>query len=272
MMKTSSGADGHWMARIGIVPAAGAASRISPLPCSKEIYPMGFRCEPGHRVRPKVACHALLESMAVAGADRVYVVLRSGKWDIPAYLGNGSIYGLPLAYLVTDPTAGVPFTVDCAFPFVGEHDVLFGFPDIIFTPSNAFVQLLERQQASGAGVVLGLYRAHRSHKMDMVEIDSAGRVRDILIKPRETTLKYAWVIAVWTGVFTRYLHAYLSEASVLDRTRNQELHLGEVIHGYITAGFSVETLIFDKDHYVDIGTPEDLIGAVKAEALGIDLR
>lgn len=272
MIKTSSALDGCQMLRIGIVPAAGAASRISPLPCSKEIYPIGFRCETGQRIRPKAACHTLLESMAAARVDRVYVILRSGKWDIPAYLGSGALYGLHLAYLVTDPTAGVPFTVDCAFPFVGKHVVLFGFPDIVFTPDDAFVRLLEQQRASGAGVVLGLYRAHRSHKMDMVDIDSAGRVREILIKPRATALQYAWINAVWTGVFTRFIHAYLSEASTLDRTRNQELHIGEVIRAYIEAGFPVETVVFDKGHYVDVGTPEDLIGAVKAEALGIDLR
>lgn len=233
---------------------------------------MGFRCEPGEGIKPKAACHALLESMAVAGADRVYVVLRSGKWDIPAYLGSGSTYGLPIAYLVTGPTPGVPFSVDCAFPFAREHDVLFGFPDIVFTPNNAFVQLLERQQSSGADVVLGLYRAHRSHKMDMVDIDATGRVRGILIKPQETTLRYAWIIAVWTGVFTRYIHTYLSKASTLDRAQKKELHIGEVIHGYIGEGFTVETVIFDKDSYVDIGTPEDLIGAVKAEALENDPR
>ncbi|WP_373498637.1 NDP-sugar synthase [Desulfococcus sp.] len=258
------------MARIGLIPAAGAASRISPLPCSKEIYPMGFRCEPGQGIKPKAACHALLESMAIAHAERVYMVLRSGKWDIPAYLGNGALYGLNLAYLVTDPTPGVAFTVDCAFPFVQNHVVLFGFPDIVFTPNDAFVRLLDRQQASGAGVVLGLYRAQRSHKMDMVEIDSAGRVREILIKPPATTLEHAWIIAVWTGVFTRFMHAYLSEASAPDRSENKELHIGAVIRAYMGEGFVVETVIFDNGQYVDIGTPEDLIAAVKAGVQGLD--
>jgi glucose-1-phosphate thymidylyltransferase len=28
---------------IGLIPAGGVAERLSPLPCSKEIYPIGFK-------------------------------------------------------------------------------------------------------------------------------------------------------------------------------------------------------------------------------------
>jgi len=27
---------------VGIIPASGRATRIAPLPCSKELYPVGF--------------------------------------------------------------------------------------------------------------------------------------------------------------------------------------------------------------------------------------
>ena len=46
---------------IGVIPAGGQGIRISPLPCSKEIYPIGF--DESQEMRPKVACHYLLEKM-----------------------------------------------------------------------------------------------------------------------------------------------------------------------------------------------------------------
>ena len=47
---------------IGVVPAAGQAVRISPIPCSKEIYPIGFSAtSPEGTVHPKVAGQYLLE-------------------------------------------------------------------------------------------------------------------------------------------------------------------------------------------------------------------
>ena len=72
---------------IGLIPAGGSATRIAPLPCSKEVYPVGFqRSADGSVPRPKVACEYLLERMRLAGVNRAYIVLREGKWDIPAFL------------------------------------------------------------------------------------------------------------------------------------------------------------------------------------------
>src|SRR5262245_10421875 len=99
---------------IGLIPAAGQATRIAPLPCSKEIYPVGLRSEAGG-VRPKVVCQDLLEKMARAGIHKVYVVLRTGKWDIPAYLGDGSAFHVNLAYLMMRLPFGPPYSLDPAY-------------------------------------------------------------------------------------------------------------------------------------------------------------
>ncbi len=99
---------------IGLIPAAGEGSRISPLPGSKELYPIGFRVATDGSLRPKVVCHYLLESMHIAGIRKAYLLLRSGKWDIPAYLGGGSLVDMNLGYLIVDSLFGVPYTLDRA--------------------------------------------------------------------------------------------------------------------------------------------------------------
>lgn len=251
------------MERIGLMPAAGFANRIGPLPCSKEIYPLGFQySEKRKGAYPMVACHCLLETMAKADADKCFVILRPEKWDIPNYLGDGKDFGLNLAYLVTKQTPGAPFTIDRAFPFVENALILFGFPDILFGPEDAFIRLVDRQRISKADIVLGLYRAHRPHKMDMVELDSGGRVREIVIKPSSTDLELTWIIAVWTDVFTRFMHDFLSKASAVKNVAG-ELYIGAVIREGMRAGLFVETVVFSDGNYVDIGTPEDLIRAVQ---------
>ena len=71
---------------VGIIPAAGKATRVSPLPCSKEIFPIGFsNMEDAQVIRPKPVGQYLLEHFRRAGAKRAYIVLRKGKWDIPEY-------------------------------------------------------------------------------------------------------------------------------------------------------------------------------------------
>ena len=164
---------------IGLIPAAGRAKRISPLPCSKELYPVGFWRSPDEKEgRPKVACHYLLEKMRAAGITKAYIVLREGKWDIPAYLQDGAIADMHLGYLMLGLPYGVPYTLDQAYPFVRDAIIAFGFPDILFQPDDAFVQLVAKQDASNADIMLGLFPADSPQKVDMVDLDEKGRVRE----------------------------------------------------------------------------------------------
>jgi glucose-1-phosphate thymidylyltransferase len=257
---------------IGLLPAGGKATRIAPLPCSKELYPIGFRpVDQGRNLRPKVACHYLLEKMRFAGVKKAYVILRKGKWDIPAYLGDGAMLDMHLGYLIMTLPFGVPYTLDQAYPFVQDAMVIFGFPDIIFQPNDAFVRLLTKQAESNADIVLGLFCAHQPHKMDMVDLGSDGQIRKIEIKPVRTHLRYTWIIAVWTPKFTRFMHEYVlsrqetnmnDEAAAISKEQ-VEVFLGDVIQASIQKGLRIDKVFFDDGNYLDIGTPEDMVKAVQ---------
>jgi glucose-1-phosphate thymidylyltransferase len=248
---------------IGLIPAAGQAKRLSPLPCSKELYPVGFWHSPGEKVgRPKVVCHYLLEKMRAAGITTAYIVLRQGKWDIPAYLGNGELLNMQLAYLMMGLPHGVPYTLDQAYPFVQDRLVAFGFPDILFQPDDAFVQLLAKKVASNADIMLGLFPANSPQQVDMVNLDENGRVRQIEIKPRQTQLRFTWGIAVWTPVFTAFMHKHLA---VLKGLAGQpELFMGHVIEAAVSSDLRVEAVIVSEEPYLDIGTPENLLKAIRS--------
>ncbi len=85
---------------IGLLPAGGQAIRINPLPCSKELYPIGFRRRgKDDSLSPKAVCLYLLERMRLAGITKIYIILRNGKWDIPAYLADGKISNMHLYIL-----------------------------------------------------------------------------------------------------------------------------------------------------------------------------
>lgn len=271
---------------IGLLPAAGQATRISPLPGSKELYPIGFRSVDGGRsLRPKVVCHYLLERMRLAGITKAYIVLRSGKWDIPAYLGDGVMLDMSLGYLIMGLPFGVPYTLDQAYPFVQETLVALGFPDILFWPNDAFTKLLARQAARKVDVVLGLFPTDQPHKAGMVDFDAIGRVHLIVEKPLQTSLRYMWGLAVWTPVFTHFMHQYLAAklqpANVIAADRlysghnpiqlQQDLPIGDVLQAAIDSGLQIEAEVFPDGAYLDIGTPEDLVLAVRNFAAG-DLK
>src|SRR5213076_2890284 len=114
------------MTLLGLIPAAGRAERLGPLPCSKELLPIGFR-ETSKGPVPKVAGHYLLERFRVAEVRRIFMVLHESKWDIPRYFGSGEIADLALAYLSISGSRSVPETLDRAYPFVQDSIVALGF-------------------------------------------------------------------------------------------------------------------------------------------------
>ena len=100
--------------------------------------------------------------------------------------------------------------------------------------------------------------------MDMVELDGNGRIWRIEIKPTSTDLLYTWVIAVWTPVFSWFMHEKLPSVNV---TEKKEVFLGNLLQAAIDKGLLIESLIFSEGTYLDIGTPADLMKAVQSGIL-----
>jgi glucose-1-phosphate thymidylyltransferase len=251
---------------IGLIPAAGTAERLSPLPFSKELYPIGYmRRKECNGIRCKPICIYLLERMKKAGVSEAFIVLRKGKWDIPGYLGDGSGMKLNLAYAVMKLPYGVPFTLKPAIPFIRDKNVVFGFPDIIFEPDNAFLHLLERLEKSNADIVLGLFPESNPSKNHMVDMASDGRIKKIVMNHNSARLQYTWIIAVWSKSFTQYIDAYLKSfvksgtKSDLGNEKRSEVYLTQVIQNAIESSLDVQGVAFPKGKWLDIGTPENLV-------------
>lgn len=248
---------------IGLLPAGGQAVRISPLPCSKELFPIGFRSvEEGKSRRPKAVSQYLLEKMRYAGFSKAYFVLRPGKWDIPAYFGDGSMLDMQLGYLMLGLPYGVPFTLDQAYSFVRHATVAFGFPDILFDSDDGFARLLARQSTSGSDITLGLFSAtHAQSREDRVDLRSDGSIKEIILGPPTSDLLHTWAIAVWKPSFTQFLHEYV--ASKTTDAQRFEFSAGHALQAGIEAGLRADAVVLNSTPYLDIGTPDNLYKAVK---------
>lgn len=258
---------------VGLVPAAGLATRLQPFPCSKEVYPVGFAVdEKTGTPRPKVAAQYLLEKFKAAGITKAYLVIRDGKWDIPNYFRDGRMLDLSLAYLVISGSLGPPDTIDRAYPFIEQNRVAFGFPDILFGPDVAYRHLIEAQERTGAEVVLGLHRVSNPRVWDMVDGKADGRVRSIVMKPVSTILTHGWCCAVWTPAFSGFLHDFLRAGStgrnlakLASRANDPggDLAMGVVLQAALKEGLPMHSVTFPDDVPIDIGTPADLLKAVR---------
>lgn len=261
-----------WPEVVGLIPAAGQAKRLQPFPCSKEMFPVGFnRDERTGAPRPKVVSLYLMEKFQAAGITKTYMVIREGKWDIPGYFREGDGVGMSLAYLVIQDSLGPPDTIDRAYPFISQNRIAFGFPDILFGPKDAYCRLIQKQEQTEADVVLGLHRIEDPQVWDMVDADEDGLVRAIIMKPRSTTLTFGWDFAVWTPVFSEFLHGFMRSEETkrnLDQLASKandpggDLAVGVVLQAALKAGLSIQSVKFPDASHLDIGSPENLAKAV----------
>lgn len=253
-----------------MIPAAGQARRLGPLPCSKEILPLLVRPTAAGPA-PRALCRHLLGCLGRAGVERAFVVTTAAKWDIPRHLTTGEEVAIgeaqqgatqageatapALAYLCLPGSSSVPETLDRAYPFVAASIVALGFPDVLFQPEDAFRPLLRHRRETGADLVLGLFPAPDPRRTDMVEVDPEGRVQAIQVRPPASDLTYNWLLAVWTPRFTRFLHRQVAASR---GGAGSELQLGEIFRRALSAGLTVRGVPFPRGSYLDVGTPEDL--------------
>lgn len=247
---------------IGIIPAAGQGARLSPLPGSKELFPIGFDdilIGGKSRRLPKVVSQYLVDRMKHAGVEKIFFVLSEGKWDIMQYYGDGHRYGIHIAYLCIDHFSGMPFTINQAYPWVKNTTVVFGMPDTIFTPTDVYNRLLHKHEQCKADLTLGLFKTNEPWRFGMVKTDNQDRVTLCIDKPPKSELKYMWGIACWGPLFTEFMNNKLQTPPEIVRS---EIVLGDIFQMAVDANLHTHAVHFEDGEYIDIGTPHDLELAV----------
>jgi dTDP-glucose pyrophosphorylase len=224
----------------GIVPAAGAGSRIQPLAFSKELLPVGSRTE-ASRERPCAVSEYLVERLIAGGATRLCFIIGPGKSDILAYYG-GEVDDTPICYAVQGQPAGLCDAVFRATPFVPPSDrVLIGLPDTIWFPVDGLAQLPESE--------LGLlvFPVASPQLFDAVVFDEAGGIQTIEVKRADPRSRWIWGAM---GMPARVFHDL--HTLWLARERRDE-YLGTLINAWLEAGGRA-VAVAAGEAYVDVGT------------------
>jgi glucose-1-phosphate thymidylyltransferase len=143
---------------VGVIPAAGYATRLQPLSCSKEVMAIG-----GQPVMDY-----LLERMKRGGASEIRVVTRPDKEDVIENARRHSatvIEGCP-----PSPAASLVAGIE---GLADDDVVLFGFPDSIWQPVDGFrrtIELLDEERQ----VALGLFRTDKVERPDVTTLAGNG--------------------------------------------------------------------------------------------------
>jgi glucose-1-phosphate thymidylyltransferase len=249
-------------APIGFLPAAGRGVRFGASGYAKELFPLLFTSGSGERIlEPRPICELALREIRSTGAESCVVVVSPEKSEVPKVLGDGSTFGLSLAYVVQSEPRGLPHAVRCARPWLGRADVVFAMPDTIVLPPDALRRVHEARIEAGAGVGLGVFPVDEPERLGPVELAPDGAVLRILDKPGHRDVMTTWGVASWSGDFTDFCVDW--------QERNEaagEPSIGHVFEAARRAGLGVSGTSFGNGTYLDIGTPRGLRTALKALA------
>jgi glucose-1-phosphate thymidylyltransferase len=223
----------------GIIPAAGAGSRIQPLAFSKELLPVGIRRD-GSTERPRAVSEYLADRMVRGGASKICLVISPGKSDIVQYFG-GSYGPAHVCYAVQERPGGLCDALFRALPLIAPCEkVLVGLPDTVWFPEDGFCRLRE-------GLSFLLFYVDRPQLFDAVVTDAAGNVQEIQVKSAQAKTRWVWGAFALDGQILRELYDLW-----LERDREDE-YLGTLVNEYLARG-GTATGVPAGQAYVDTGT------------------
>jgi dTDP-glucose pyrophosphorylase len=224
----------------GIIPAAGAGTRIQPLAFSKELLPVGSRFD-GSVERPRAVSEHLIERMLVAGATKIAFIISPGKSDILEYYG-GEIGGAQLCYLVQRRPSGLCDAIFQAAPFLApDEPAIVGLPDTLWFPVDGLRALGE------GGLSFLLFPVDRPELFDAVLTEPDGSVVEIQVKKMNAQSNWIWGAFKLNGRVLHELHELW-----LKRDPHDE-YIGTLVNAYLALGGKA-TGVRAGESYVDVGT------------------
>ena len=233
----------------GIIPAAGAGSRIQPLAFSKELLPVGSRRH-GNEERPRAVSEYLVERMILGGAEKLCFVISPGKSDIMEYYGAGA-WGADIAYVVQPSPLGLCDAIFRAAVLIPQTEpVLVGLPDTIWSPANA-LSFLPVDVLSFL-----LFPVEHPELFDAVVMDSAGYVTEIAVKQKGVASNWIWGAIKMPGPIFHALHRLWLQPGRRDE------YFGTLVNAWISQGGHAVG-IRAGEQYVDVGTLDGYRSAVR---------
>lgn len=233
----------------GIIPAAGAGSRIQPLAFSKELLPVGSQIDHGVE-RPRAVSEYLVERMIRGGADKLCFVISPGKTDILQYYGS-RLWGADIAYVVQPSPGGLCDALFRAAPLVRPDEaVVIGLPDTVWSPADALARMPDDKLS------FLTFPVEHPELFDAVVTDEANKVVRIEVKQQNATSNWIWGAVKMPGHIFHELHTLWRGPNRRDE------YLGTLVNAWLDGG-GVAVSAPIGEEYVDTGTLHGYRAAIR---------
>lgn len=238
---------------LGIIPAAGAGTRIQPLAFSKEMLPVGSRLDEHGVERSKAVSEYLVERMILAGAERICFVISPGKTDIMQYYARHA-EARHFCYVVQEQPLGL---CDALFRAAAmghdDEEVLIGLPDTVWFPAEGLA-LLPAGELSFL-----LFPVERPDQFDAVVTRADGSVEEIQVKAARPRTHWVW------GAFRMPVPVFRTLHELWQEPGRGDEYIGTLVNEYLRRGGRAVGVPAGESYH-DVGTIEGYRAAIASLA------
>jgi len=232
-----------------LVPAAGKGSRMCGL-CDripKPLLPVANVPMIGH----------VLNGLRGAGVQDVAVIVGHMADHVRDAVGDGSRYGMNVAYLTQDAPNGTGSATLLGRDFVGDEPFILAFADIIVHP-DFYVSFAQRLLSRGCDVLMAVRVVDDPWRGAAVYADEEYRVSKVIEKPTPGTSTTHYDSA---GMFA-FRPTIFDQLSRLKPSERGEYELTQAIDMAIEERRAVEAWIIEQ-YWSNVSSPADLLAINK---------
>jgi dTDP-glucose pyrophosphorylase len=246
---------------VGLIPAAGGGTRLYPFSRAvpKEMYP----------IMGKAVIEHCIENLKVGGVKKIYMIVGFQKGALMDYIGDGSFYGVDVAYLYQLKRRGLGHGILQAKEWVNSPFIaLLG--DTFIEPKEEIKELIDlhRKERPIATVLLFQVDDPASYgvaKFRSIDGKGAGPVERLMEKPDKEQARGFET----NGKYYAICGAYVFEPRIFDYIEKtppgikNEVQITDAIQLAIRGGERVFGLVL-KGQYLDIGKWKTVLNVEKS--------
>lgn len=210
---------------IGILPAAGSATRIHGLP--KFMLPI-----------PDGVLITRMSNLLQRQSDVIIVGARYPSLDF-GFNASIPMFDVGRTRTMTETV----LRCRAQYEDVDTHDILFAMPDTFVEDEDAFSKLANALDA-GADLAVGIFSTRPGQERKLGMVSAIGdKILEVLDKPTHSSWNWAWGVLAWKPVFWGCLDASMP-------------HVGYGIPVAMERGLNVKAVRM-RGQFFDCGTPEE---------------